>query len=135
MIILHNQHDNDSRDFVEKYGKDNIVISYPECVEQYSNISAFPSVVLEYPDYYQPEIFIDPPLDEDGNVLKDVDGNDFVGEIIPEHNVKSHIVIYRFLTDPCDIDEFWKEIQDHLAVIEEKKIKYPPKEGLDYREI
>ena len=134
MIILHNQYDKDSRDFVEKYGVDNIIISYPDCVEQYPNISAFPSVVLEYPNYYQPEIFIDPIMDEDGNILKDPDGNNLEGQIIPEHNVKAHNIVYRFLTDPCDIDQFWNEIQMNLLDIEEKRIKYPPKEGLDYRE-
>lgn len=36
--------------FVEKYGEGNTVLSYPECVSTYPNVSAFPSVIVEMPE-------------------------------------------------------------------------------------
>lgn len=46
MIILHNPLDKASRDFVASYGAGHEVLEYPDCVQRYPYISAFPSVVV-----------------------------------------------------------------------------------------
>ena len=54
MIILHNELDKTSRDFVESCHEGNVVLNYPDCVKQFPYISAFPSVVVEVPSYKIP---------------------------------------------------------------------------------
>jgi hypothetical protein len=61
MIILHNQEDKASRDFVAAYGAEHTVLLYPACLEHYPRVSGFPSVVIDVPDYVQPAI-----IDEQG---------------------------------------------------------------------
>ena len=119
MIILHNQHDKDSRDFVEKYGQGNEVIEYPECIEHYPNISAFPSVVIDVPEYTTPAQKI-PALDQDGNAIIGEDGNPIPPFEVPETTIPAHIEIFRSKDDPCDPDVFWGEIQDYLTLINER---------------
>jgi len=46
MIILHNPLDKASRDFVAAHGAGNEIMEYPDCVQRYPYISAFPSVVV-----------------------------------------------------------------------------------------
>lgn len=46
MIILHNPLDKASRDFVAAHGAGHEVLEYPDCVQRYPYISAFPSVVV-----------------------------------------------------------------------------------------
>ena len=141
MIILHNQHDKDSRDFVEKYGEGNTVIEYPECVEQYIYISAFPSVVIDVPAYYQPEqtTIVTGGSGGTGGCADCPDSTSIVGDttsviIEAEYNVKDHQEIRRFSDDPCDIDAFWKDIQDYIAMVKERATNNPPKDGVEYKE-
>lgn len=54
MIILHSQHEEYSRNFVEKYGEGNEVIPYPECVKRFPCIRAFPSIIVEVPAHHVP---------------------------------------------------------------------------------
>lgn len=46
MIILHNPLDKASRDFVAAHGAGHEIMEYPDCVQKYPYISAFPSVVV-----------------------------------------------------------------------------------------
>lgn len=55
MIILHSQHEKGSREFVEEYQKDHEIFNYPECIQVYPNISAFPSVLIFIPGYTLPD--------------------------------------------------------------------------------
>lgn len=54
MIILHSHHEKQSRRFVELYGKNHQIIEYPECVNYYPRISAFPSVIFFIPTHRIP---------------------------------------------------------------------------------
>jgi hypothetical protein len=54
MIILHSQHDERSRKFVEQFGEGNEIISYPECIRRFPWIRAFPSVILDVPAHSVP---------------------------------------------------------------------------------
>lgn len=54
-IILNNQHDKVSRDFVNLYGDGKTILNYPNCLEYFQSISAFPSVVIKVPPYRIPE--------------------------------------------------------------------------------
>lgn len=54
MIVLHNPLERQSRDFVELYCEGHTVLEYPDCVEQYPAIRAFPSVVLPLPERFVP---------------------------------------------------------------------------------
>ena len=113
MIILHNPHDKKSREFVEFWDNKYPIIESPECLKDY-NISAFPSVVLEYPDHYKSEQTIETetsPL------------------IIPETNIKSYKIVYRFTTHECDPKQFYNEVQEKLKEIEQL---LPPKDGVEY---
>lgn len=109
MIILHNPHDKDSRDFVEKYGQDNIILEYPECIETYPYTSAFPSVIINVPGY---------------NVLEHTDELDPT-MITPQHNVEAKEEIFRSKEDPCDPDEFWKEIQEYIEMVTQRAQENP----------
>lgn len=131
MIILHNQHDKDSRDFVDKYGDNNQIIEYPECVEKYVYISAFPSVVIDVPAYYQPsqELTFQVPIED--STSGDTTSSTI---IIPEYNISDHIEIRRFSTDPCDIDAFWQDIQDYIKTVNDRAITNPPKDGVEYKD-
>ena len=51
MIILHLSSARNSREFVDKYGNENTVITYPDFLGLYS-VSACPSVVINEPSYY-----------------------------------------------------------------------------------
>ena len=52
MILLHNQHDEFSRHFLETHtGRFSQVIEYPDCVDKYPNVSRFPAVVLTVPEH------------------------------------------------------------------------------------
>lgn len=79
MIILHSEHDKTSRDFVEKYGHGNTVLSYHESISTYNSIQGFPSVIVTVPAYYQqPENTVDPESGETivvdgGNVEADIE--------------------------------------------------------------
>lgn len=125
MIILHSPHDKDSRDFVEKYGKDNIILNYPECLDSYPNISAFPSVVIDVPAYHRPSeiIFM---KDENGDDIYDNEGSpiSFTHEA---ENIDSYVEIYRSIEDPCDPDKFWNDIQDYIKMINERAKNNPIK--------
>ena len=55
MIILHNPFDKQSRDFIDRYGRGNQIIEYPECVTYYPRISKFPAVVIIIPEHRIPE--------------------------------------------------------------------------------
>lgn len=59
MIILHSQHDEASRKFVELYGEGNTVIPYPECVKRFPWIRAFPSVIIDVPAHSIPTGWLD----------------------------------------------------------------------------
>ena len=52
MILLHNQHDEKSRKFLEQ-NKDKFerVLEYPDCVKEFPNVSRFPAVVVTVPEY------------------------------------------------------------------------------------
>jgi hypothetical protein len=126
MIILHNQHDKDSRDFVEKYGEGNEIIDYPKCVELYPNISAFPSVVIEVPAYHVPAQTIH-ALDEQGNQIMDDEGNPVPPFELSAKNIEGQVEIFRFIDDPCDPDLFWTDIQDYIELITERAQNNPPK--------
>jgi hypothetical protein len=52
MIILHNPHDKASRDFVDQHGAGMQVLEYPDCIQQFPQISAFPSVVEQRGNVY-----------------------------------------------------------------------------------
>lgn len=63
MIILHSQHEKASRDFVERFGNGNEVIPYPECVQRFPWIRAFPSVILDVPAHNVPAGWFGPDQD------------------------------------------------------------------------
>ena len=63
MVILHNQHDKASREFVDRYGAGNEVIPYPECVQRFPWIRAFPSVILDVPAHHVPSGWFGPGQD------------------------------------------------------------------------
>lgn len=88
MIILNNPLDKASRDFVSQYGAEHTVLQYPECVDQYPYISAFPSVVVDVPD----------------TCAIDLDGNP-TAEIIPAH--------YELVRLPAT----WDDVDAYLAEV------------------
>lgn len=52
MILLHNQYDGKCRGFCEKYSdRFDKVLDYPECLKDFPNISHFPAVVIDIPEY------------------------------------------------------------------------------------
>lgn len=52
MILLNNQQDKASRDFTNKHRKEfEKVINYPKCLKDFPNISKFPAVGVEIPEY------------------------------------------------------------------------------------
>lgn len=118
MIILHNPHDKISREFVENYGQNCQILEYPECLNTFPNISAFPSVVLDIPDHIVDKQIIDPPLDEAGNPITDIDGNPIQPIEIEEHIVEAYQEIFR-TKEPEYIssESFWNEIQIRLDEI------------------
>lgn len=113
MIILHNQHDKDSRDFVNKYGEGHIVLEYPECLNYYSNISAFPSVVVTLP-YKEIDEYIIPELinEETGEIATNI--------LVEKQIFEEHEELIRC---PVTWDDVEKFIQDY--------IEYDP--GKNYR--
>lgn len=122
MIILHNQHDKDSREFVEKYGSGNTIIEYPECVEKYTYVSAFPSVIIDVPAYYYEFILEDTTSTTDITVIP----NDTT-TISEGVNIDAVQQVFRSINDPCNPDDFWKEIQDYILFVNNRAKENPPK--------
>ena len=52
MILLHNQHDEKSRKFLEQ-NKDKFkeILEYPDCIKRFPNVSRFPAVAVPVPEY------------------------------------------------------------------------------------
>lgn len=101
MIILHSPFDKASRDFVEAYGEGHTVLEYPECVNQFPNISAFPSVVIEVPAYKT---------------------EDTVGEneeFSPGINIPNYTELLR-----CPAN--WQEVEDYISMVNQRAIDSPP---------
>lgn len=113
MIILHNQHDKDSREFVEKYKDGNEVLNYPECLQQFSDISGFPSVVVTLPKKIILSYTVPGYTDSETGVT-------YESEIVEEQIIEEHIDIVRC---PVTWDDVEKYIQDY--------INYDP--GAEYR--
>lgn len=93
-IILHNQHDKASRDFVGKYGSGHIIIQYPECVSQYPNICGFPSVVIDLPEKVIEEYTIKDESESEYFVEK---------QIIPAHK------------EIVNMPTYWKDVEDFIS--------------------
>jgi hypothetical protein len=90
MIILHNPLDKVSRDFVASHGAGHTILEYPDCVQRYPYISAFPSVVVaetatEHYICRQPQNWIDV--------------EEFAESLLPEIAAKEQTKIKRTLTD------------------------------------
>ena len=52
MILLHNQYDEKSRNFLRTNEmKFDRVIEYPDCIKEFPNVSRFPAVVVPVPEY------------------------------------------------------------------------------------
>jgi hypothetical protein len=120
MIILHNPYDKYSREFVEQYAviKGAQVLVYPNCMEQYPNVSAFPSVVVEYPAYNVPEQIIEE--------YSDAEDNYYPEETVPSYNVQARTHLIR-------LPESWDDVQSELDEIERLKKENPPIDGLDWK--
>lgn len=89
MIILHSEHDKASREFVSLYGEGHTVLNYQESIQNYSNISAFPSVVINVPAHIVPEQYIEEEIME---AYTDPEGNYHEAQTIPAHTIPSYAV-------------------------------------------
>lgn len=129
MKLLHNDLDKNSRDFLEKYRNEfEEILNYPECLEKYPYISAFPSIVFNIPARYVPQQKFDGIYDEENNEV-------FAPIIIPEHNENEyyHLVRWDDPNEDFNVDGLWKLVKQQIAEIEEIKEKYPPKDGVIYK--
>jgi hypothetical protein len=102
MIILHSQHDEKSRRFVEKYGEGNEVLSYPECVQRFPYIRAFPSVIIDVPAYHVPA----------GTISEEQEA----------FNVAAH-------EELVDTPVEWSEVEEAIEAVNQRAADYPPIES------
>jgi len=106
MIILHNHHSKESRDFVDAHAKpsDTIISWYEGGREEWvdsggtDKVSAFPSVVADIPEYDDPE-WTDPDTNVD----------------YPQSTIPAVQVAVTVLGGPSDIDVFLDETNVGLA--------------------
>lgn len=87
-IILHSEFDKESREFVEKYGAGHTILTYPECLSEYPNISAFLSVVVEFPEKVIASYTIPEWTDEETKEI-------FPEEIVPEKTIEAFTDVVR----------------------------------------
>lgn len=105
MIILHSQHEEASRAFVEAYGEGNTVIPYPECVKRFPWIRAFPSVILEVGEHSVPRGWLGP---------------DQVAYNVPAHE------------ELIDTPKDWDTVERSRAFVEEWCKVSPPIKGTEF---
>ena len=120
MIILHNQHDKSSREFIDKYGNSNIVYDYPKCLEYYDCISSFPTIVIDVPAYYQ-ELEVEEFMNEETNEIEE--------EVIEEPgNREAYEELFAYYDDEFEnIDDFYNKAIEFKIMVEERAINSPPK--------
>lgn len=120
MIILNNQHDKNSRDFVSKYGIGQIVYNYPECIDHYSCISSFPSVVVLVPAYYQ-ELETEEIMNEETNEIEEIIINE------PGNRQETYEIIGFYEEIHENIDNFYNEVITYINVVNQRGIDSPIK--------
>lgn len=103
-IILHNPHDRLSREFVNTYKEGNTVLNYPECVQSFPYISAFPSVVVDLPEKTILEYTIPETNDPE------------TGEIIPEQTYPTEVIPphQAIVRKPATWEDVEQYIQDYI---------------------
>lgn len=104
MIILHNPFSRKSREFIEANREGNTILEYPNCVQQYPNISAFPSVVVEMPEKTIQAYTIPSYTDPDT-------GESFPEQYVPEEIISSYTDIVR---DPNTMEDVQTYITNYL---------------------
>ncbi|MFW6242662.1 MAG: hypothetical protein ACOC2W_00725 [bacterium] len=119
MIIYHNQHDKNSRDFISRYGDKHTIYDYPECLNHCNTISSFPTIVIHVPSYYQ-ELETEEVLNEETNEIEE--------EIINEPgNVEEYDELFSFYDDQyTDIDDFYTKAMEFKDMVEQRAIDSPP---------
>jgi hypothetical protein len=145
MIILHSEYSEESREFVRKYGEGNTVLTYPECLNYYKTISAFPSVVVEVPAYNFPDTTIGAldvyqcdstscewyfctqdlcgcnPFCEDSTCYKCAEAKLVNVEpeyVIPSHNVEGYTEIMR-------APQTWTEVENYVNFVNKRAVDNP----------
>lgn len=132
MIILHNQHDKKSREFVKLYGQNNIVIKYPECINYFPNICTFPSIVIIIPEHsipnefdankpYHPILKFGVNNQHNDMTFLDIDIIPHDMQIIQYGTVSEYLYIYRSPESMEEVELFLEEWEKYAEA-------YPPKE-------
>ena len=115
MIILHNQHDKASRDFVVKYGESHTIYDYPDCLNHYNTISTFPTVVINVPGYYQ-ELEVEEVMNQETKEIEE--------EVIEEPgNRLGYIELFGYYDDQySSIDEFYIKAMEFKTMVEQRAV-------------